>query len=147
MTLCEHPQSKKRFWKMLLRNGPRAISGRLDQLNQMEIKIIRVSQFPLVNYRDITGEPAKANTDGDKLLWRDGNFHNLIFKRHRGVSRVLHSSQIVKDPNRWPVYDKSHRLFHTTRAGRINFKKLIWSSLNKWIINSGLSCYALTWNK
>ena len=114
---------------MLLRNGLQAISGRLDQLNQMEIKIIRVSQFPLVNYRDITGEPAKVNTDGDKLLWRDGNFHNLIFKRHRGVSRVLHSSQIVKDPNRWPVYDKSHRLFHTTRAGGI--KKLIWSSLNK----------------
>lgn len=38
---------------MLLRNGPQAISGRLDQLNQMEIKIIRVSQFSLVNYRDI----------------------------------------------------------------------------------------------
>ena len=39
---------------MLLRNGPHVISGRLDQLNRMEIKIIRVSQFSLVNYRDIT---------------------------------------------------------------------------------------------
>lgn len=59
---------------MLLRNGPHLISDLLDQLNRMEIKIIRVSQFSLVNYRDITGEPAKANIEGDKLRWPNGNF-------------------------------------------------------------------------
>ena len=60
-------------WKQFLQLKKHSKTAKIMNI---KIKIIRVSQFSLINYHDITGERAKAaNTEGDKKSWPNGNFN------------------------------------------------------------------------